>query len=219
MHNRIQYSKNLSQQFIYIYIYFLQIITSLTNSTFHSKIYLFDRTITTFITFFILYTIQLEQNHTLLLNVYYFLPSTSFQNLTKREFCKFYIIKYTHAPTRPERKKEIFLLIHQSVFISKASRRLEGNESDVPVVRKKRKEGEKEEKGTISTRFTDLRRADSSRKLVSVDQVPSWRLKRTGVPTRVKRKPFLSAPRLSGSCPIMPFPASTSTSEKRRNST
>lgn len=162
---------------------------------------------------------MLEQSHVVTKCINYFLLSTSFQNLTKREFCKFYIIKYTHAPTRPQRKKEIFLLIHQSVFISKASRRLEGNESDVPVVRKKRKEGEKEEKGTISTRFTDLRRADSSRKLVSVDQVPSWRLKRTGVPTRVKRKPFLSAPRLSGSCPIMPFPASTSTSEKRRNST
>lgn len=104
-----------------------------------------------------------------------------------------------------------------SVFISKTSRRLRKRVGcSRRSVRKKRKDGEEE--GTISTRFTDLRRADSSRKLVSVDQVPSWRLKRTGVPTRVKRKPFLSAPRLSGSCPIMPFPTSTSTSEKRRNS-
>lgn len=123
-----------------------------------------------------------------------------------------------HQQDHKEKKKYFSSSINRFLYPRRA-RRLEGNESDVPVVRKKRKEGEKEEKGTISTRFTDLRRADSSRKLVSVDQVPSWRLKRTGVPTRVKRKPFLSAPRLSGSCPIMPFPASTSTSEKRRNST
>ena len=64
--------------------------------------------------------------------------------------------------------------------------------------------------GYGNTRISRLE--DSSRRLVAEDRALSWLLKRTGAPTRVTRKRFLSAPRLLESCPIMPFPASTSTS-------